>query len=154
MPIPADLADAVRAWAKGVYPTEAGAELLIRHGRAIYERAPWLTDLGPGDSSRPRMVAIDRDVLAEQIGMWSGGERRLVRIAVSLLGGTPVDLSEDLPGLDRPTLSLVLAAIAHAGGSHEHPALETGPGGIPVPVGGLAGSLYPWPAQPSRLHAV
>jgi len=32
--------DAVRAWVHGIYPTEAGVELLIRGGRAIYEGAP------------------------------------------------------------------------------------------------------------------
>lgn len=35
-------ADALRAWAKGIYPTEAGVELLIRSGRAVYDGAPWI----------------------------------------------------------------------------------------------------------------
>ncbi len=49
----------------------------------------------------------------------SGGETRILRIAASLLGGAPVDLSRNLPGLDRELLKLVLVAIAHAGGRHE-----------------------------------
>lgn len=54
--------------------------------------------------------------------MLSGGETRLLRIAASLLGGPPVDLSSNLAGLDREHLQRVLVAIAHAGGGHEHTA--------------------------------
>ena len=32
-------------------------------------------------------------------------------------------LGDVLTGLDRPTLRLVLAAVAHAGGSHQHSCL-------------------------------
>jgi hypothetical protein len=49
----------------------------------------------------------------------SGGETRILRIAGSLLGGAPVDLSRNLAGLDRELLKLVLVAIAHVSGSHE-----------------------------------
>jgi hypothetical protein len=146
--------DAVRAWANGIYPTEAGAELLIRHGKAIYEGAPWLTELDPLDDSRPRMASIDTETLLEETGAWSGGERRIVRIAASLLGGPPADLANDIPGLDRTTMALVLAALAHANGSHEHSAVEFDERGIPVRVGGMAGSLYPWPERPERLRSV
>lgn len=109
-----ELHGAVRAWAKGLHPLEAGVELLIRHGRTIYEGAPWLTEF---TGRTPRLVAVDAEVLLAQSGHLSGGERRVVRIAVSLLGGQPVDLSENIPGLDAPTLALVLDAIAHANGS-------------------------------------
>ena len=34
-------------------------------------------------------------------------------------GGALADLGGTLSGLDRPNLVLVLAALAHAGGSHE-----------------------------------
>ena len=73
-------ADALRAWAKGIYPTEAGVELLIRSGRAVSDGAPWITRDGD-------MAWIDVDELLRETGAWSGGERRLVRIAASLLGG-------------------------------------------------------------------
>lgn len=151
---PQDLADALRAWAKGIYPTEAGVELLIRQGKAIYEGAPWLTDLDPADTTIPRMVALNPKVLLEETGAWSGGEQRLVRIAASLLGGPPVDLANDIPGVDRTVLALVLAAIAHAGGSHEHPDLQFDEHGIPTYTGRQAGPLYPWPDQPARLRSV
>ena len=41
------------------------------------------------------------------------------RIAASLLGGPPVDLSRNIAGLDREHLRFVLAAIDHAGGGNE-----------------------------------
>lgn len=56
----------------------------------------------------------------DNYGALSGGGTRLLRIAASLLGGPPVDLSRNLAGLDREHLQLVLAAIARANGSNEH----------------------------------
>ncbi|MBX3196449.1 MAG: hypothetical protein KF727_15295 [Microbacteriaceae bacterium] len=141
-----DIEDAVRAWANGIYPTEAGVELLIRHGKAIYEGAPWIDELEPIGGDRPRMAAIDVDVLLEHTGGWSGGERRIVRIAASLLGDHPVSLYEDLPGLDRRGLLLVLAAIAHASGSHEHSDVVLDDDGRPRGFRRLD-SAYPWPAE-------
>ncbi|WP_285132093.1 hypothetical protein [Propionibacterium freudenreichii] len=69
-------ADALRAWAKGIYPSEAGVELLIRSGRAVYDGAPWITRDGD-------IAWIDVDELLRETGAWSGGEQRLVRIAAS-----------------------------------------------------------------------
>ncbi len=128
--------DAVREWARGMYATEAGAELLIREG-LVSETRPWIKRLSDTRS------AIDGEILAQEMGVWSGGEQRIVRIALSLLGYDPVDLSEELAGLDRDELSLVLAAIAHAGGSHEHSEWV-------VSDGKFSGSrkldsLYAWP---------
>ena len=139
-----DIEDAVRAWARGIYPSEAGAELLIRQRRAIYQGAPWITELEVGDETGPGMASIDVDVLLYEAGVWSGGEQRVVRIAASLLGGPAVDLSEEIPGLDRENLALVLAALAHANGSHEHSGVETDPDGRPLRFVRLT-SLYPWP---------
>lgn len=136
--------EAVRAWAKGIYPTEAGVELLIRGGKAIYERAPWLTELDPVWDDRPRMVAVDVDELLAEAGAWSGGEQRLVRIAASLLGGPPVDLSDAISGIDRDHQVLVLAAIAHAAGSHEGSELLFDDAGKPTGFH-QPGSLYTWP---------
>ncbi len=130
-------ADALRAWAKGIYPSEAGVELLIRSGRAVYDGAPWITRDGD-------MAWIDVDALLRETGAWSGGERRLVRIAASLLGGPAVDLSEDVPGLDRANADLVLAAIAHANGSHEHSGVDYDDNGQPTGFSARP-TLYPWP---------
>lgn len=135
--------EATRAWAKGIYPVEAGVELLIRHGKAIYEKAPWLEVAESLGADRPRMAAVNVDQLLEHTGAWSGSERRIVRIAASLINGTPVDLNEDLPGLDRKNLARVLAAIAHANGSHEHSEFAHDDKGAPDGFRRLP-SLYPW----------
>jgi len=99
--------DAVRAWANGIYPTEAGVELLIRQRKAIYEGAPWLIDLRDdralkiigtqhlgGDRTH---VAVDVDTLLNESDAWSGGEQRIVRIAASLLGGPPSTSARSCP---------------------------------------------------------
>lgn len=137
--------DAVRAWARGICATEAGAELLIRQERTIHEGAPWLTDLESPDPTAPRMVAIDVDTLLKRTGAYSGGESRVIRIAASLLGGPAVDLAEDVPGLDREHAALVLAAIAHANGSHQQSAIQFNKDGSRVDVTQMP-ALYSWPA--------
>jgi hypothetical protein len=107
--------EALRRWAKGLYPLEAGAELLIRafDGRFANPGEPWVQQ---GDD--PGWWWIDIEQMTEDnYGALSGGETRLLRIAASLLGGPTVDLSSNLAGLDREHLQRVLAAIAHAGGS-------------------------------------
>ncbi|MGA0568382.1 hypothetical protein ACO2Q7_13695 [Rathayibacter sp. KR2-224] len=65
-----------------------------------------------------------------------------MRIAASLLGGATVDLSEELPSLDRKGVVLVLAAITHAAGSHEHSEMKFNNDGEPVGFTRLE-SLYP-----------
>lgn len=132
-----DTHEAVRAWARGMYATEAGVELLIRAGFAVRSGAPWVHSEGD-------RAWIDVDELLQAAGAWSGGEQRLVRIAASLLGGPAVDLSEDLPGLDRKFTDLVLAAIAHANGSHEDGGISFNVDGSPKGIVRYD-SLYPWP---------
>lgn len=129
--------EAVRDWARGMYALEAGVELLIRAGR-VFEGAPWVV------RESAHRTYIDVSALEEHMGAWSGGEQRLARIAASLLGGNPVDLAEDIPGLDRAGVELVLAAIAHASGSHEHGGFNHDETGRPTGIVKLA-SLYPWP---------
>lgn len=138
------IATAVRTWSAGMYTLEAGAELLIRTGLLT---GPWLER--DADSGR---WWIDSDQITDDtIARYSGGERRVLKIAGSLLGGGAVSLADELPGLDRAHLALVLAAMAHAGGSHEH---SGGP--APDPEGrwmidGVRhgfprlGSLFAWP---------
>lgn len=141
---------ALRAWARGIYPLEAGVELLIRtsDGRFATHSQPWIQ---PGDD--PGWWWVDVDQLTDDnLAALSGGEARLLRIAASLLGGAPVRLYDAVSGLDREHVQLVLAAIAHANGSHEH----SGPP-MPDPAGryrtadgtrmsfARLGSLYPWP---------
>ncbi len=130
--------EAVRAWAEGLYPTEAGVELLIRAGQ-IYDGAPWV--IADGDRAW-----IDVDRLIEHTGGLSGGERRLVDVAASLLSPErPVDLNDAIPGMDRAGVDLVLAAIAHASGSHEHSGF-TFQDGQPAGIVRLS-SLHEWPTR-------
>jgi hypothetical protein len=59
-------------------------------------------------------------------------------------GGALVHLGDVIPGMDRDVLALVLAAVAHAGGSHEHSGFEFTEDGTPTSIVRLAG-LYDWP---------
>lgn len=81
-------------------------------GRFTNPSQPWVQQ---GDD--PGRWWIDVEQMTED--PLSGGETRLHRIAASLLGGPPVDLSRNIAGLDREHLRFVLAAIDHAGGGNE-----------------------------------
>jgi hypothetical protein len=105
----------LRAWAEGDYPTEAAIELLIRAkgGRFARESQPWIERLG----SSPSFCRVDWDRLHDELVAFSGGERRFLNIAVSLGSPDhPVDLSDNISGLDDDLLLLILAATAHAAG--------------------------------------
>ena len=145
-PATGPLVETMRAWARGSYAPQAGVELLIRSGLAarLDQIPPWAD--GPGTGFDPALVGE----LIEH-GHLSGGQQRIAAIAAALLDGQDhrIDLSEALAGLDRDHLDLVLAAIAHAAGSHEHgevadgldrPAIAAAPGGYLPP-------LRSWPAQ-------
>lgn len=132
------LADRLRAWANGIYPVEAGVELLIRQGKAVYDGAPWIHD----DGDR---AWLDVETLLTETGVWSGGEQRIVAIAASLIGETRVNLAEKVTGLDRPSLTSVLAAVAHANGSHQHNDVAFDDDGRPLIV--RHGALYGWPPE-------
>lgn len=139
--------DALHAWARGVYPLEAATELLIRGcgGRFAATGNPWVHVEDRG------RAWIDFDELAAALaagGPWSGGERRILALAASLGldGGL---LNDNLPGLDRDNLALILAAVSHAGGSHEHaptPILFDDSGNAyRNPDQERPGPLYRWP---------
>jgi len=133
----------LRAWAAGSYPLEAAVELLVRAfgGRFANPAYPWIEH---ADSDRPWLNA---DTMTDnELAALSGGEQRLLRIVRSLAGGEPVRLDENVPGLDRDRMHLVLAALAHANGSYEHPGPMTfDDAGRPTGFGPPRGTLYPWP---------
>lgn len=143
-----ELAAALRARAQGIYHLEAGVELLI-HAGSVWPGAPFLRQLGDLDG-RPTMVDVDVEQLLETANTWSEGQQRVAAIAASLLDPDhPVDLSDAVRGLDRRNTSLILAAIAHANGSHEQSDLardETGRILHPMEFRTLP-SLYPWPSE-------
>ena len=103
----------LRSWARGSNPLSAGTELLIRSGFAQSWR-PWVRW---DESSLSYWIAFA--VIPELIGGMSGGEKRILMIASSLAADTPIVLNDEIPGLDRDRLQLVLAALAHAAGFHE-----------------------------------
>ncbi|MFS0703247.1 hypothetical protein AB6N23_01870 [Cellulomonas sp. 179-A 9B4 NHS] len=145
----------LRAWARGALPLEAATELLIRTGLASrYARL--------GEELMGSRVYLDFEAAAGDVaeGALSSGERAVVAIAVSLSGQVPTDadatwreysLEQIVTRLDRDRLALVLAALAHAAGTHEHteaPRVPTRDGGLTVvrdPQ--LIGPLYPWPSD-------
>ena len=69
----------------------------------------------------------------------------VLRVAVSLADGRPVDLAEVAVALDRRTLGLVLAAVAHAAGSHDHSAPAPPAHGADADL--RLGPLVAWPAR-------
>jgi hypothetical protein len=135
----------LRRWARGSYGCEAAVELLIRAfgGRFAHPGWPWITD------TSGELSWLDTDQITPQsTGALSGGERRLLAVIAALAGdGTQrLDLADIAAGLDRHLLDLVLAAIAHAGGSHQHDDIRPGSGDgrheyVRLP------SLHPWPTH-------
>lgn len=118
------LSAALRAAAAGIHPDEAGTGLIISHGVFLHrddftrhiETAACINDGTP-------MAWIDWDaVIAALDGGClpaSGGEKRIVRIAASLVAGHLVSLRDAIPGLDQRSLGLVTAAIRHAAGQQQ-----------------------------------
>lgn len=161
-----ELEDALWRSARGLYPAEAAVLLLAR---AL--DGTWLRRLdGAGliewdepdqdDPRGPRYARIRWGEAADHPFGASGGETRVLRLACSLAGAAPISLGDAVTGLDRTNLALVLAAIAHANGSHEHKdtswltgALTAAAPGAPVAVTppGLDAPylppVFPWPGE-------
>jgi hypothetical protein len=147
-----DLESALLRAAVGDYALEAAVLLLVNSGH-------WLPELQAADLI---MIALDGDAIDG--GPWAavlwaeldsalragviagaGGRLRVLRAAASLADGQPVDLADLTAGVDRQELTLVLAAIAHAAGSHEHVddlPLAGSPG-----ARGQLGPVVSWPVQ-------
>lgn len=136
----------LRRWAKGVYASEAAVELLIRfnHGRLLH--GPWIEH----DDQHGRYW-FSADMVPVDGGVLSGGERRVLEIAASLADpyAARIGLGDLLPGLDREALALVLSAVAHAGGSHEHSEVHFDEHGTYTGSHRLA-PLYAWPEETDR----
>jgi len=128
------LAPLLRAWAAGLYPAEAGVELLIAH-RTWLQRRDFILALvdtidegwGPGGTVIP-MASIDWDRVQAFLTATYGStsEINILRIAASLAGATiPTSLLVMTASLDTTNAALVLDALAHRYGWHEHGTTHT-----------------------------
>lgn len=147
-----DVENALLRAAVGDYSAEAAVLLLIDSGH-------WLPQL---QAAGLIALALDDDALGG--GPWaavqwgdldgalrsgavagSGVHLRLLRAAASIAEGHPVDLGDLAGGLDRRSLVLLLAALAHAAGSHEHRSAVRDADGLERP-GAPLGPVVAWPA--------
>ena len=116
------LAGALRACARGIYPDEAGVELLIAHATLLHrvDFREHFIDIDTNIVDGTQLAAINwPDVIrALDSGRLccSGGEEKVLRLAASLTDGSPVSLRETVTGLDHNNTQLVITAIAHASG--------------------------------------
>jgi len=120
--VSAALNAALRAHAAGLYPDEAGTELLIRHGSIVHrDDFAAFADTGTSISDGTTMMAwIDWDAALGALHDGQlpvcGGERRILQLAASIAAGTLVSLRDTIPGLDKRNLNLLITAIRHAAG--------------------------------------
>jgi len=148
---PVDLEYALVRGALGDYADEAALLLLINFGH-------WLPQLQSAG-----LISLTGDIDGE--GLWahiawphlgpalaagvivgSSGELRVLRPAASIADGQPIDLGDLAAGLDRRALTLLLAAIAHAAGSHDHRRLTYDGDGVARP-GDRLPPLVAWPLR-------
>ena len=123
-----ELAEALLRGASGMDTCEAFIRLLLAHGvwpaRLAAADFVELSDEDEPEEPRYAWVGWRYAVAALDAGTLTGGsgsDNRVLRIAASLSElGVPVDLADAVTGLDRHNLALVLAALSHANGSHEH----------------------------------
>jgi len=120
---PRRLADALRAGARGIRALEAGTGLLTDCGSWLHRgdfTSRFITSGTSISDGVTLLAATDWEaaVAALHAGELpaSGGERRMLLLAASIAAGTPVNLNDALPGIDRRNAGLVVSAIAHATG--------------------------------------
>lgn len=138
-----EIVEGLRSWARGCYAEEAGVELLVRafDGRFADRDWPWIRAC-----DRPGWFWVDADAIIVHSGALSGGERRILALVAALIGNIPLeDLGSVVSGLDRRHLQLVLAAVAHAGGSHQHSEFQARDGRVGFD---RLPALIGWPTEP------
>src|SRR5699024_5509593 len=102
-----DTAQDLRDWARGIYTIEAAVDLLVRFqgGRCARPGEPGI--VAPREQRRGNMQSrhwLDVNQLTAEAtadAALSGGERRILTVAASLAGGSPIDLADAVSGLDR-----------------------------------------------------
>jgi len=123
-----ELAAMLRAWASGLFPSEASVQLLIAHDVWLHRRDFRLTLVdavddgwGPKGTVVP-MASIDWDRVEAFLvsAPASTSEVSVLRLAASLAGtAISVPLRDATKGLDETNAALVLDAVAHRCGWHE-----------------------------------
>jgi len=146
-----DLESALLRAAVGDYALEAAVLLLAGSGHWVpHLQAAGLIGIaldgdaaGDGPWAAVQWADLDRAVRAGVIS-GSPGQLRLLRAAAGLADGQPVDLADLTAGVDRRELTLLLAALAHAAGSHEHREVVREDDGTTHP-GPVLGPVVGWP---------
>jgi hypothetical protein len=136
----------LRAWARGSYGDEAAVELLIRSfdGRFALTGWPWVAL-----RQRPDEYWLDAEAINPATSQLSGGEQRVLAVVAALAGSESLErnLTDVISGVDRRNQTLILAALSHSGGSHQHSDYQRRPDGSYAIT--EAGALFPWPETPS-----
>ena len=122
-----------------MYPLEAAVDLLIAHHTWLRRRDFRRAALRVSDDG-PELIGVDwtaaRD-LTERAPA-SRSELAMLTIAARLAGQDhPCDLGDVLTGLDQTNTAIVLHAIAHSVGWHEHGHCELVAGNVPSDCGRL-----------------
>jgi hypothetical protein len=146
-----DVENALLRAAFGDYADEAAILLLINFGHWLPQlQSADLITLTPEVDGEGRWAQIAwpdlEPALSTGLIVGSGGEMRVLRAAASIADGQPIDLGDLAAGLDRRALTLLLAAIAHAAGSHDHRRLTYDGDGIARP-GDQLPALVAWPVR-------
>jgi hypothetical protein len=105
-----NLNDRLTAQAKGLYTTEAAA-IILTHG--VRGTLPAKLARAIDDNPTDRYAYIDWDTAVDLSGPFSGGERRLIRLAASLATEHEINAGDTFTGLDDSNGDIVLDAIAH-----------------------------------------
>ena len=115
-----DLTAALRACANGLYPLEAGTELLISNRTFLHRDDFTSRFITCGTSDGNPMAAIDWDAAITALAggslPCSGGERQILQRSASPAVGAPVSLRDTVTGLDDHNNALLITAIRHASG--------------------------------------
>ena len=120
--VSAALTGALRTRAAGLYPDEAGTELLIRHGGILHrEDFAGFVHTGTSISDGTTQLAwIDWDAALSALHHGrlplSSGEQHILTLAASIAAGALTSLRDALPGLDNRNLELLVTAVRHAAG--------------------------------------
>jgi hypothetical protein len=128
MTAPTPLHAALRACARGLYPAEAGVELLINHATWLRRddfRNRFIHHNTSITDSRTKLAQIDWPAAITALDHGhlptSSTEQQILRLAASIADGLPVDLRDTLTSLDHHNINLVITAILHTSGQPPTP---------------------------------